>query len=128
MARRRVYTDVDLDFIAHPNSKDVPKLKNASAVIRAFRNLVLTRYYDCPFQPAKGNFIAGALFENDDQFTVEVVKTEIYQMAELWEERISDLEVDVSFEEGNTYRVNMTFRVIGLLEPVSFSIILERAR
>lgn len=126
--RTRTYTDLDLDFYAHPNSQDVPKLKNASSVIRAFRNLVYTRYYDCPFQPAKGNFVAGALFENDDAFTVEVIRTEILQMADLWEERISDLTVEVTFQEGNSYRVDMTFRVIGLLEPVSFSIILERAR
>ena len=127
MARNRVYTDLDLDFDVHPNTGDIISLKNANAVIRAFRNLVFTNYYDAPFQPQKGNWLAGALFENDDEFTSIIIRDEILNLANNWEERVSDVTVEVLYKE-NAYQVDVAFKVIGILNPVTFTIILDRTR
>lgn len=127
MARERTYKDLDLDFIAHPNTGDLAKLVNANAVIRAFRNLVFTNYYDCPFQPVKGNWLAGSLFENDTVHTKIVIKDEILNLADNWEPRVSNVNVEVYYTE-NAYQVDIAFDVIGILTPVTFTLTLERTR
>lgn len=127
MARNRVYTDLDLDFIKHPNTDDITPLRGNNAVIRSFRNLVLTNYYDAPFQIEKGNWIAGALFQNDVDHTEYIIKGEIEQLAENYEERVSNVNVDVRYTE-NAYQVDIAFDVIGLLNPVTFSMTLDRTR
>lgn len=127
MSRQKIYKDLDLDFVAHPNTGDVTKLNNSNAVIRAFRNLVLTNYYDAPFQPYKGNWLAGALFENDTPQTTKIIQDEILLMAENWEPRVSNVNVEVYYDE-NAYQVDVAFDVIGLLNPVTFTLTLERTR
>lgn len=127
MARQRIYSDLDLDFIAHPMTKDVSKLTNTNAVIRAFRNLVFTNYYDAPYQPAKGNWLAGALFENDNGLTQFIIEDEIKNLAENWEPRVSNVKTEVIYTN-NAYQVDISFDVVGILNPVTFTLILERTR
>jgi len=127
MARKIKYSDVDLDFLKHPNTGDISKLVNVSAVKRAIRNLVLTAYYDAPWQPQKGNFIANALFENDTLFTRDRIQTEITQMINLWEPRVTNLLVEV-FNRDHEYVVNISFEIVGLYEPVNFDITLKNVR
>lgn len=127
MTKKRIYKDLDLNFLAHPNTGDVSRVVNANAVIKAYRHLVLTNFYEAPFQPNKGNWLAGALFENDSNFTQLIIKQEILSLAENWEPRVSDVVVEI--EAGtNSYEVSISFKVIGLLEPVTFTVILERTR
>jgi len=127
MTRQRIYTDLDLDFAAHPNTGDVSRMVNSNAVIRSFRNLVFTHYYDAPFQPAKGNWIANALFENDTPLTKIRIDKEIKLLATNWEPRVSNVQTHIYLQE-NSYGVDISFQVVGLLEPVTFTLILERAR
>ena len=127
MTRERVYTDLDLDFDVHPNTGDLSSLKNNNAVIRAFRNLVFTNYYDAPFQPAKGNWLAGALFANDTFSTKTLIEKEILLLADNWEPRVSNVSVEVYYTT-NAYQVDIAFDVIGILNPVTFTLTLERTR
>lgn len=127
MTRKRIYTDLDLNFLANPTTGDVSRVVNANAVIKAYRHLVLTNYYEAPFQPTRGNWLAGALFENDEPFTKLIIRQEILTLAENWEPRVSNVEVAV--ESGNnSYEVSISFKIIGIYEPVSFTVILERTR
>lgn len=127
MSRQRIYRDLDLDFLNHPNTGDLSSINNANAVIRAFRNLVFTNYYDAPFQPAKGNWLAGALFENDTTHTNHIIRDEILNLADNWEPRVSNVTVEVRYQE-NAYQVDIAFDVIGILNPVTFTLTLERTR
>ena len=47
----RRWADLDLDFTAHPVTKDIVLKKDVEAVKRSVRNLILTNKYDRPFQP-----------------------------------------------------------------------------
>lgn len=127
MTRKRTYIDLDLDFERHPNTDDVSRVVNTNAVIRSFRNLVFTHYNDAPFQPAKGNWIANALFENDTPFTRLIIEKEIKLLASQWEKRVSNVQTEIFLQE-NSYQVDISFSVIGQLEPVTFTLILERTR
>ena len=46
VTRKNDYSDLDLDFIAHPTTKDVVKKTGADAIKRSVRNLILTNFYD----------------------------------------------------------------------------------
>lgn len=127
MTRKIIYTDLDLDFTKHPNTDDVSRVVNTNAVIRSFRNLVFTHYNDAPFQPAKGNWIANALFENDTPLTRLMIDEEIKLLASTFEPRVSNVET-VIFMKENSYQVDISFSTIGQLEPVTFTLILERTR
>jgi hypothetical protein len=139
--RQRKYTDLDLDLSLHPESKDVSKLRDSSAIIRAIRNLVYTTYYDAPFQPTKGNFVAGALFENNIPQVNSFIENEIKTMISTYDIRVNDLKVRTySFDEGkgnnvsygtnqnNSIRVDIAFTPVGEIYSVDFNIILERTR
>ena len=47
----RRWSDLDLDFKAHPVTKDIVTKNDVEAVKRSIRNLILTNRYERPFQP-----------------------------------------------------------------------------
>ena len=47
----RTWADLDLDFTAHPVTKDIVLKRDVEAVKRSIRNLILTNQYERPFQP-----------------------------------------------------------------------------
>ncbi|NDB58227.1 hypothetical protein EB001_07260, partial [bacterium] len=49
------YRDLDLDFFAHPTTKDVQKKTGTEAIKRSVRNLIFTNFYDRPFQSYIGS-------------------------------------------------------------------------
>ena len=68
--KTKIYSDIDLRFTANPISGDVAKKYDVNAVKQSLRNLVLTQYYERPFQPNLGSPIYKLLFENLDQKSV----------------------------------------------------------
>ena len=127
--RQRTYTDLDLDLDIHPSSRDVSKLRDVSAIIRSVRNLVLTAYYDTPFQPAKGNFVANALFENDIPEMEQFVRNEVLNMVNFYEPRARQVEVTADYDiSNNAIQVDIGFLPVGEILPVTFSLTLERTR
>jgi hypothetical protein len=64
MARNtRTFTDLDLNFLAHPVTKDVTAKTDEQAVKASIRNLILTSNYEKPFHPEIGSPIKSLLFE-----------------------------------------------------------------
>jgi phage baseplate assembly protein W len=49
------YSDFDLDFVAHPVTKDITKKLNENAIAQSIRNLLLTGHYERPFKPELGS-------------------------------------------------------------------------
>jgi len=127
--KKRTYTDLDLDLTMHPASLDVAKLRDVSAIIRSVRNLVFTGYYDAPFQPAKGNFVANALFENDIPELEQFVRSEILIMLDFYEPRAKQVTVTVDYQPNtNSIQVDIGFLPVGEILPVTFTLTLERTR
>jgi hypothetical protein len=51
----RIYSDFDLSFAANPVTGDVAKKYDVNAVKQSLKTLVLTRFYERPFQPKLGS-------------------------------------------------------------------------
>ena len=60
------FSDLNLQMIPHPQKRDIIPLKDNAAVKNAVRNLLLTNFFERPFQPTVGANLRGLLFEPAD--------------------------------------------------------------
>jgi len=134
VTRKFDYSDLDLDFIAHPTSKDVVKKRGFDAIKRSIRNLVLTNFYDKPFRSYIGSNVQKILFDNINPFTaiflrdaIEEVITNFEPRVKLREDVSNGIVVNVS-SDNNGYDVTISFTIINTGAPVTFSLFLERLR
>jgi len=68
ITRKHDYSDLDLDFLAHPTTGDVVRKTGLDAIKRSVRNLVLTNFYDRKFRSAIGSNATKILFDNIIKF------------------------------------------------------------
>jgi len=127
--RTRKYSDLDLDFIPHPVTKDVSIKTNEEAVKRAVRNLILTNKFERPFQPELGGNVRALLFENVDVFTATALEGRIRNQLEIYEPRVETLNVRVFADlDANGFRVVLEFLIKNLPEPVTLELFLDKLR
>ncbi len=126
--RRKEYRDIDLSFTAKPNGEIFVK-KEAAAVKQAVKNLILTDYFEKPFEPFYGGNIRALLFELADDDVEEETRENIIRAINAYEPRAIVREVSVSYqEERNTISIYIEFQVINTEEVVTFTTSLSRLR
>lgn len=125
----RIYSDFDLSFAANPVTGDLAKKYDVNAVKQSLKTLVLTRFYERPFQPKLGSPIYGLLFENIDVITANRLQIELEILINKYEPRVRAQNIEVIPEyDMNAFSVNITFYVYGIEGPFNFSTILRRSR
>ena len=85
----RIYSDFDLSFAANPVTGDVAKKYDVNAVKQSLKTLVLTRFYERPFQPKLGSPIYALLFENIDVITANRLQLELEILINKYEPRVN---------------------------------------
>tara|TARA_Y100001938_G_scaffold151140_1_gene246499 strand:+ start:1153 stop:1548 length:396 start_codon:yes stop_codon:yes gene_type:complete len=127
--REPVYKDIPLSFNAHPVTGNVKALVNREAVKQSVKNIVLTNFYERPYNPILGGDIIKQLFENMDSTTEYQISNNIREALENFEPRaeIDEIEVDAQ-EDLNELRVSIRFRIVNDTEPVTVDVFLERVR
>lgn len=122
------YLDIDLTFNKRPVG-DVYKKRDAAAVKQAVKNLLLTDFYEKPFQPFFGANLRGLLFELADEETQEEVRENIINAIQFYEPRVTieDISVNV-LPDQNDMRVAVVFKIISTQEIVTFTTNLSRLR
>jgi phage baseplate assembly protein W len=125
----RKYSDFDLDFGAHPVTKDVSKKLNENAIAQSIRNLLLTSHYERPFNPDLGSNLKKFLFEPMDNVTTSLIQESILFTLRNYEPRVDVQQVTAvpNFED-NRYDVTIKFFIKNSLEPLSITFFLERVR
>jgi phage baseplate assembly protein W len=125
----RTYKDLDLNFTAHPVTKDVVKRTGNAAIIGALRNLILTNLYEKPFQPTFGSRIRNLLFEDISFITANMLQSEIQSVIQNFEPRVSVDAIRVEAQpEENRYAVTLRFYINNLQNPVTINLFLEKVR
>ncbi len=128
-AVNRIYSDIDLSFEAHPITGDVTKKYDVNAVKQALKTLILTQYYERPFQPKLGSPVYGMLFDTVDVITANSLKLKLELLINKYEPRVRSQQVDVvPLYDQNAFDVTIYFYVVGIPDPVTFSTILRRSR
>ena len=129
IVRRPDYSDLDLDFIAHPTTGDVVRKVGNDAIKRSVRNLILTNFYDRPFRSYIGSNANKLLFENATAMTANVLKDAILEVIGNYEPRVKVDQLDIQFDEDNNgYNVTIRYIILNRMEPVTINIFLERIR
>lgn len=129
VTRKDDFSDLDLDFFAHPVTGDVVRKRGVDAIARSVRNLIFMNFYDKPFQHEIGSNARKLLFENITPMTANFLKDAIIQVIQNFEPRAQLIDVVVeSKPDENGYSSRIVFRPINVLEPQLVTIFLERIR
>lgn len=129
VARKRVYTDLDLNFTVHPVKKDLLPKQDLDAVKQSVKNLILTNYFERPFQAKLGGNIRALLFEPVDSFTALALKKSIVDVLHEYEPRVDNIVVQISdYADENAYAVTVGFDIISLNTTAEVDLRLTRLR
>ncbi len=124
------FKDISMAFQSNPLTDDLIILKNANAIARSIRNIVLTTPGEKFFNPDFGTNINESLFENLNALTADVIKEQIKYSVQTFEPRVKYIDCIVSPDyDNNSLDVTLTYDIVGLdIEPQDLQFILLPTR
>ncbi len=133
MAYKRVsrsFKDISLSFSPHPVTKDLPILKNESAIRRSVRNIVETIPTEKFFNPNFGSDVYKSLFEFVDFGTANIIQEQIKTSINNFEPRVENVNVEVNpSPDENEFDITVIYDIVGQEFPTQeYSFILEATR
>lgn len=128
-ARKKDYSDLDLKLTLHPFRKDITPLRGSEAVKNSVKNLILTNFFERPFQPDVGANLKALLFEPMDVVTEIALKENIEDVIRENEPRIRLIDLGVRGElEKNNYNITVKYLIKQTNEVGSLQVKLKRLR
>jgi len=129
VSRKKGWADLNLSLTPHPIRKDIIPLKDDAAIKNAVKNLILTNFFERPFQPEKAGNLRGLLFEPADGITKYELSDGVRRVLEDYEPRIKVQHVGIVDEgEINSYTITVYFEIINLNTTSTVEIVLQRLR
>ena len=112
------FKDISMTFQANPLNEDLIALKNANAIARSVRNIVMTLPGEMFFNPTFGSRISESLFENIDDISASEIVDEITESIVNYEPRVDLISVEAfpNFEN-NQFDVAIIYEIIGADVP-----------
>ena len=128
VSRAKGYSDLDLRLRRHKIRKDIIPLRDDQAVKNSLKNLILTNFFERPFQPGIGANLRGLLFEPADAITELALEDNIKRVIKL-EPRVEATFVEVKdIADRNAYRITVKFRIKQFDISSEVEIVLKRLR
>jgi phage baseplate assembly protein W len=126
----QVFSDLNLNFVAHPLTGDITKLTNIEAVKRSVRNLINTNFYERPFHPEIGSNVRAVLFEPVSPIIEDILSRHIQDVIENFEPRVELININSKARlDENAYTVTIEFFVRNSPSGVqTVNLFLERLR
>jgi len=114
----RGFKDISMTFQSNPLNDDLIALKNANAIARSVRNIVMTIPGERFFQPSFGSGINRVLFNNMDEISASILEDEIRNSIRNYEPRVRlrSLKVQANFDN-NAFDTVITYDIIGADVP-----------
>ena len=127
--RQRTFSDLDLNFTAHPVTGDVSRLYDENAIKRSVRNLLQTNNFERPFHSEIGSQIRALLFEPASPVLNTMLKRVIADTITTFEPRVVVNSVTVSSKaDNNSLNVTLIFTIVNTVNPVTMNVVLQRTR
>lgn len=125
----RFFRDIDLSFAKNPFTGDIYTKTNEEAVKSSVKNLVLTNFYERPFNPALGSPVGSLLFEPFTPGTKSTLENVIIRLLNNYEPRCNLTRVNVTpKEDENSLDVSIEFTINNIQRPVTVNVNLRRTR
>ena len=109
------FKDISSSFKVNPLNDDIIATKNATAIARSVRNLVLTKQGERFFNPILGSQVSSLLFENIDKLTASAIADEIRITIDNFEPRVELTNIDVvpDYDNGE-FNVTIHYTIVGI--------------
>ncbi len=108
------FKDISMTFQSNPLNNDLIALKDANAIGRSVRNIVMTIPGERFFQPSFGSGINRALFNNMDEISASILEDEIRNAIINYEPRVELRSVKVQPDfDSNNFNTVVTYDIIG---------------
>ena len=112
------FKDISMTFQANPLNSDLIALKNATAIARSVRNIILTSPGEKLFDPDFGSNVSKLLFENMDDVSAISIRDEIENSINNYEPRVALIDVETNPNyDNNSFDVKLVYRIIGVDIP-----------
>jgi len=128
-SRSKQWRDLDLSLVLHPIRKDIVPLRDDNAIRNAVKNLLLTNFYERPFNHNIGANLRALLFEPADAITRMAIKDNIERTLTEHEPRIKILDINVQdLRDENAYSIFVSFLIKEFDREEDVEIVLRRIR
>ena len=119
-----------MTFQRNPLNDDLIPLKNEQAIARSVKNIVFTVPGEKFFDEDFGSRISESLFENIDEFTANIISSEIRQSIINYEPRVDLRSVDLDPDfDNNSFDVRIVYEIIGAdVPPQELQFVLQQTR
>ncbi|CAB4168158.1 COG3628 Phage baseplate assembly protein W [uncultured Caudovirales phage] len=130
MARNtRTFSDIDLNFTAHPVTHDITVKYDEQAIKQSVKNLIMTNNFERPFHSEIGSQIRALLFEPAGIMLNIALKRAISDTILNFEPRVNLLSVEVVSDiDSNSVQVTIQFAIVNTERPIQLQLILYRTR
>lgn len=129
-SKKDQYVDIDLKLSLNPVTRDIVKKKDVSAINQSLRNLMLTNFFDRPFDPSFGGNMYKTLFEPADEISLINMSKDIQDIITNKEKRIIVLDVNVELDvkDENTLIITIVYTLPAFEGQISTAFSIERVR
>ena len=126
----RAFKDISLSFKRHPVTNDVTVLKNEDAIKKSVVNLCRTKLNERFFNELLGTRIEDSLFDLNNDDIASILETEIENLLENYEPRITLNDVSVKAQqENNDLYIRIGYFITGLpFPPQNIEFLLQPTR
>ena len=108
------FKDLSMTFQRSPLNGDLIAIKNATAISRSVKNIVLTLPGEKFFDPNFGSRVTASLFENVNATGALLIEDEIRQSIRNYEPRVELVTVNVYPDfDNNSFDVIIVYNIIG---------------
>lgn len=129
VSKKKPWSDLDLSLKIHPIRKDIIPLKDDAAIKNAVKNLLISNFYERPFQDDLGANLRGLLYEPADIITEIELRDNIYDVLSKYEPRISVTSIGITdLSDVNSYNVTVYFNIKEYDSADTVEIVLRRLR
>ena len=109
------FKDISNSLLLNPLTNDIAVITNETAIARSVRNLVLTNRGERFFQRNLGSKVSKLLFENIDETTSDLIRSEIRETIENYEPRVILTDVNVIPDyTNNAFNVTIFYNIVGI--------------
>jgi phage baseplate assembly protein W len=127
--QKQIYRDLDLRFLAHPNTGDPIMLNDVDSIKQSIRLIVMLNQYEVPFNKYLYTNATYSLFENIDTADLTFLKNRIINAIQNNEPRaeIIDIRYEDRMDE-NYFALTIVFIPQNSVTTETVDVFLERVR
>ena len=129
VSKKKPWRDLDLSLKIHPIRKDIIPLKDDAAIKNAVKNLLVSNFFERPFQDDLGANLRGLLFEPAGFITEIQLRDNIRNVLNKYEPRVRVTNINITDNsDTNSYIIQVNFLIKEYDTEASVEIILRRLR